>query len=80
MSEYFENIGQLENIKPKSAICEDAIHNYKESIRRHLPLVGEANELDGDFIVSMAIALNEKCLELRSYHKKIAVLERAVGR
>lgn len=80
MSEYFENIGQLENIKQKSAMCEGLIQSYKESIRRQLPLVGEACEVDGEFIVSMAIALNEKCLELRGYHKKIAVLERAVGR
>ncbi len=79
MSEYFENMGHLENIKKKASICESAIQSHKESIRNHLPILCEAQDIDGDLIVSMAMALNEKCLELQGYYKKIAVLERALG-
>lgn len=80
MSEYFEHVGQLENIRKKQHICISAIQSYKESIRGHLPLLRESQEIDGDLIVSLAISLNEKCIELRGYNKKIAVLERALGR
>ncbi|MFI3271841.1 MAG: hypothetical protein R3Y11_07055 [Pseudomonadota bacterium] len=79
MSEYFEHVGQLEGLKKQVSICESAIQSHKESIRNHLPLLCEAQDIDGDLIVSMAIALNEKCMELRGLRKKMDILERAMG-
>ncbi len=44
-----------------------------------LPLTADAADIDSEYVVRLAIKLNERVQELRGVNKKIAILEREFG-
>lgn len=76
---YHENLGQLHDLRKRREIIETQIRSHRESMRNALPLVGEVADIQGEYIMQLAISLNEKCHELQGYDKKIAVLSRETG-
>ncbi len=80
MSEYFAHMGELEDLKKRREICVSAIASHRESIRAALPIAGDVEDIKSDYIMQLSITLNERCLELKGFDKKILVLSRAVGR
>ena len=51
----------------------------RRSIRDVLPLTADAADIDSEYVVRLAIKLNERVQELRGVNKKIAILEREFG-
>lgn len=80
MSNYYEMIGHLEDIKKRRENTVSQIKSHCESIERAVSVLYEPEQINGEYIMQLAIALNEKCRELEGYNKKIAVLNRATGK
>lgn len=79
MGERLENIGKREELRRRRGIIEAEALSHRDSIRAALPLTGEAEEIDGEYVMSLAISLNEKVQELKGVNRKIAILERELG-
>lgn len=78
MSERAENIGQRESLKHIRKRLEAELLSHRDSLRAALPLGGEMVDLDGDYILSLAAALQERSVELRGINKKISILTREI--
>lgn len=44
-----------------------------------LPLVGDPEDIDGEYVMALGIKINERVQELRGVIRKIEVLERNLG-
>lgn len=76
MSERTENIGQRETLRHIAKRLEAEAASHRDSLRAALPVAGEPADIDGDYVLSLAVSLNEKVWELRGVNKKIAILDR----
>lgn len=76
MSERTENIGQRETLRHIAKRLEAEAASHRDSLRAALPVAGEPADIDGDYVLSLAVSLNEKVRELRGVNKKIAILDR----
>lgn len=76
MSERTENIGQRETLRHIAKRLEAEAASHRDSLRAALPVAGELADIDGDYVLSLAVSLNEKVRELRGVNKKIAILDR----
>lgn len=76
MSERTENIGQRETLRHIRKRLEAEAVSHRDSLRAALPVAGEPADIDGDYVLSLAVALAEKVRELRGVNKKIAILDR----
>lgn len=79
MSERTENIGQRETLRHIAKRLEAEAASHRDSLRAALPVAGEPADIDGDYVLSLAVSLNEKVRELRGVNKKIAILDRELG-
>lgn len=79
MSERTENIGQRETLRHIAKRLEAEAASHRDSLRAALPVAGEVENIDGGYVLSLAVALNEKVVELRGVHQKIAILDRELG-
>ena len=77
---YFENVGQLEDLRKRRELVVTQMQSHRESLRNALPIIGEVEDINGDYIVQLAISLNERKNELVGYDKKIVVLSRETGK
>lgn len=76
MSERTENIGRRETLRHIAKRLEAEAASHRDSLRAALPVAGEPADIDGDYVLSLAVSLNEKVRELRGVNKKIAILDR----
>lgn len=76
---YYEYKGQMEDLKKRRQICESSINSHRESLRAALNPALDIPEIQSEYIMELAIALREDCLQYAEYSKKIHVLEREVG-
>lgn len=74
-----EELGHREELRTRRKIIEAEITSHADSIRASLPLTGDPEEIDGEYIMMLAIKLNERVQELRGVNRKIEVLERELG-
>lgn len=74
-----EEMGHREELRTRRKIIEAEISSHSDSIRAALPLIGEPENIDGEYIMMLAIKLNERVQELRGVKRKIEVLERELG-
>ena len=79
MSERMENIGQRESLRHIRKRLETEAVSHRESLRAALPIVGDVAAIDGEYVLSLAIALNEKTTELHGVNQKLAILDRELG-
>lgn len=79
MSERTENIGRRETLRHIAKRLEAEAASHRDSLRAALPVAGEPADIDGDYVLSLAVSLNEKVRELRGVNKKIAILDRELG-
>lgn len=79
MSERTENIGQRETLRHVRKRLEAEAASHRDSLRAALPIVGDVAEIDGEYVLSLAVALNEKVMELRGVNHNIAILDRELG-
>ena len=77
---YFENVGKLEDLKKRREIVATQIMSHRESILNALPLVGDVEDIKVEYVMQLAISLNERHNELVGYDKKIVVLSRETGK
>lgn len=80
MSNYYEMIGHLEDIKKRRENIISQIISHCESIGRSVSILYKPEDINSEYIMQLAITLNEKCKELDAYNKKIEVLNRAMGK
>lgn len=78
MSERAENIGQRESLKHIRKRLEAEILSHRDSMRAALPLGGDPADIDGDYVLSLAVALQDKIVELQGINRKIAILTREI--
>ncbi len=79
MSERMENIGQRESLRHIRKRLEAEAVSHRDSLRAALPLVGDVAAIDGEYVLSLAVALNEKTTELHGVNQKLAILDRELG-
>lgn len=78
MSERADNIGQRESLKHIRKRLEAELLSHRDSMRAALPLGGELTDIDCDYILSLALAVQNKLVELRGVNAKIAILTREI--
>lgn len=76
---YYENIGKLADLKKRRELVETQAHALRDGIRHALPVDEDLDKINGEYVMQLAISLNEKCIELVGYDKKIEVLSRETG-
>jgi hypothetical protein len=76
MSERRENIGHREDLRSRRKLVAGELQALRGSIRAALPVVGEVQDIDGDHVLSLCLALKEKADELAGLDRKIAILTR----
>ena len=74
-----EEMGHREELRTRRKIIEAEISSHSDSIRAALPFTGEPEDIDGEYVMMLAIKLNERVQELRGVRRKISVLERELG-
>ena len=79
MSERMENIGQRESLRHVRKRLEAEAASHRDSLRAALPIVGDVAAIDGEYVLSLAVALNEKTTELHGVNQKLAILDRELG-
>ena len=79
MSERTENIGQRETLRHVAKRLEAEAASHRDSLRAALPLIGDAADIDVDYVMSLSISLTGKVVELRGVMQKIAILNRELG-
>ena len=65
-----EEMGHREELRTRRKIIEAEISSHSDSIRAALPLTGEPEDIDGEYVMMQ---------ELRGVRRKISVLERELG-
>ena len=76
MSERRENLGHREDLRARRKQVAAEVLALRGSLRAALPVAGEAHEVDGDHVLSLALAMKEKCDELAGLDRKINILNR----
>lgn len=79
MSEYRENIGHREELRRKRQRIVAEITSHRDSIRAALPVVGEVQEITGEYVVQLAASLHEALVELKGVDNKIHILNSQLG-
>ncbi len=79
MSERTENIGQRETLRHIAKLLDAEASSHRDSLRAALPVAGESADINGEYVLSLAVALSEKVRELRGVNQKIAILDRELG-
>ena len=79
MSERMENIGQRESLRHIRNRLEAEAVSHRDSLRAALPIAGDVAAIDGEYVLSLAVALNEKTTELVGVNQKLAILDRELG-
>lgn len=74
-----ENLGHREELRIRRKAIESEIQSHAESIRHCLPLTLEPEDLQSEYLMHLAIKLNELKLELNGVIRKIDILERELG-
>lgn len=74
-----DEIGQREELRIRRRSIEAEVSNTRDAIRDVLPLTADAADINSEYVVRLAIKLNERVQELRGVNKKIAILEREFG-
>lgn len=74
-----ENLGHREELRIRKKAIEAEIQSHAESIRHCLPLTLEPVELNSEYLMHLAIKLNELKQELQGVVRKIDILERDLG-
>lgn len=74
-----EEMGHREELRIRSKSISAEITSHCDSIRAALPITGEPEEIDGEYVMMLSIKLNERVQELRGVKRKIDVLERELG-
>lgn len=76
MSERRENMGHREDLRARRKIVATEVQSHKDSIRAALPAVAEAEEIDAERVLNLALAMKESRDELAGLDRKIAILTR----
>lgn len=76
MSERRENMGHREDLRARRKIVAAEILSHKDSIRAAIPAVAEAEEIDAEHVLNLALAMKESRDELAGLDRKIAILTR----
>ena len=69
-----EEMGQREELRTRRKIIAAEITSHCDSIRHALPLVGDPEDIDGEYVMALGIKIN-----VRGVIRKIEVLERNLG-
>ena len=79
MSERREHLGQREELRARKKRVAAEVASHRDSLRAALPVAAESEELDGEHVLALAIALNERLEELKGLNRKITILTRELG-
>lgn len=79
MGEREMNLGRRESLRQVEKRMEAEVVSHRDSLRAALPPAADVEDVDGERVVALAMALHEKLLELRGVRKKISILDRELG-
>lgn len=74
-----ENLGQREELRTRRKLIESEITSHCESIRSCIPITAEPADINSEYLMHLAIKLNELKQELLGVVRKIEILERELG-
>ncbi len=74
-----EFMGQREELRLRRKGIEMELKSHTDSLRHCLPLVGDLADLEGEYIMSLGIKINELVQELRGVQREIGILGRNLG-
>lgn len=74
-----EYMGQREELRLRRKGIEAELKSHKDSLRHCLPLIGDLADLEGEYIMSLGIKINQLVQELRGVNHEICILERNLG-
>lgn len=74
MSERTENIGLRETLRHQRKRLAATVVSHRDSIRAALPVLGEPASIEGEYVLNLALSLQEALTELGCIDKKIAIL------
>lgn len=76
MSERFENLGHRESLRQQRRRLAAEASSLRESVRAALPVVADPEQIDGDYVLDLALRLREVLAELEGLDRKIGILNR----
>lgn len=79
MNERRERIGERQELLIRRKNIEAEVYSHRDSIRAALSPTDDAAEIRGEYVMRLAIALNELLIELKGVNRKIATLEDMLG-
>ena len=79
MTERHQMLGERADLKPKRQKLRAECEALRDRLRAALPVHNEVDALDGENILTTAIALRESLGELAGLNHKIGILERELG-
>lgn len=74
-----EYMGQREELRLRRKGIETELKSHTDSLRHCLPLIGNLVDLEGEYIMSLGIKINQLVQELRGVNHEIGILERNLG-
>ena len=74
-----EYMGQREELRLRRKGIEAELKSHTDSLRHCLPLIGDLADLEGEYIMSLGIKINQLVQELRGVKREIGILERNLG-
>lgn len=74
-----EYMGQSEELRLRRKGIETELKSHTDSLRHSLPLIGNLADLEGEYIMSLGIKINQLVQELRGVNREIGILERSLG-
>lgn len=74
-----ECLGERESLRVKRRAILAEVQSHRDSLLSALSIVKEPEELQGEYIATLGVKLNERLLELQGVDKKIAILSREIG-
>ena len=79
MNERREQMGERQELLIRRQNIEAEVCSHRDSIRAALSPVEDAVEIKGEYVMHLAIALNELLIERKGVNRKIATLEEMLG-
>ena len=71
-----ERKGQCGELRIRRKNIEAEITSHKDSILASLPPIGKLEDIDGEYVMMLAIKIHELVQELRKVNRNIEILER----
>lgn len=79
MSERLAHLGERHDLMEQKKAVEAKAQSHRDSMRATMPMIGDVSLIDGNYVVQLAIALNEELVKLSGINRMLEVLNNELG-